>query len=100
MSDAALGVTVMWTADPEGRLTFASSNLAQVTGFPEEQFAGWGWKACIHPDDRIGHLTRHQSLLADPRPFTFDMRIVTAASSVVNVNVCGHPIYNVEGGRQ
>ena len=96
MSDAALGVTVMWTADPEGRLTFASSNLEELTGHPLSHFSGAGWNEVIHPEDLDRFRTEKQAILDDPRPFQVNIRFETPAGTL-DIAAAGSPIYNAAG---
>src|ERR1035441_1733147 len=96
MSDAALGVTVMWTADPEGRLTFASSNLEELTGHPLSHFSGAGWNEVIHPEDLDRFRTEKQAILDDPRPFQVNIRFETPAGTL-DIAAAGNPIYNAAG---
>src|ERR1035438_2561684 len=84
MSDAALGVTVMWTADPEGRLTFASSNLEELTGHPLSHFSGAGWNEVIHPEDLDRFRTEKQAILDDPRPFQVNIPFEKEGSPLEN----------------
>lgn len=42
---------IIWTADPEGRVTEPISSWQEYTGQTDEEVAGWGWTKALHPDD-------------------------------------------------
>jgi PAS domain S-box-containing protein len=44
--------SIVWVIDPEMRPTGSNENWERYTGQSEEQYAGLGWMAAIHPDDR------------------------------------------------
>jgi PAS domain S-box-containing protein len=43
---------IVWTADPEGRLTWIAASWTELTGQPADSPMGIGWFDLIHPDDR------------------------------------------------
>jgi PAS domain S-box-containing protein len=47
-------VTIRWTADAKGRITFFSRDWSHYTGVPDGEVCGStdAWIACVHPDDR------------------------------------------------
>ncbi|WP_437738597.1 hybrid sensor histidine kinase/response regulator [Sorangium sp. So ce1335] len=42
----------IWVSDREGRNVYASEAYLRMTGLTQEQCAGFGWMASVHPDDR------------------------------------------------
>lgn len=44
--------SAVWTAQADGTLEADCVSLAQHTGLPVRQLAGWNWVDAIHPDDR------------------------------------------------
>lgn len=47
-------VTIRWTADRAGRITFFNGDWARYTGVSDSDVRGSAdaWIACVHPDDR------------------------------------------------
>jgi PAS domain S-box-containing protein len=43
---------IVWNADANGNFTAAQESWQASTGQDEARYAGWGWAAAIHPDDR------------------------------------------------
>jgi PAS domain S-box-containing protein len=43
---------IVWTADASGHFTGAQDSWQSSTGQDAGRYAGWGWAAAIHPDDR------------------------------------------------
>ena len=41
----------IWVADAEGRHIYASESFLQLVGMTQEECAGSGWTAALHPDD-------------------------------------------------
>ena len=42
----------VWTMSPAGRLETEPSGMLRFTGQPWEEARGWGWLACVHPEER------------------------------------------------
>jgi PAS domain S-box-containing protein len=42
----------VWTTPPSGELVEEQPGWSRFTGQPWPEAAGWGWLACVHPDDR------------------------------------------------
>jgi PAS domain S-box-containing protein len=47
-------VTIRWTADANGRITFFNSDWSRYTGVPDAEVYGSAdaWIASVHPDDQ------------------------------------------------
>ena len=43
--------TTAWITRPDGYVEFLNRRWLEYTGFSAEQAQGFGWAACIHPDD-------------------------------------------------
>src|SRR5262249_20360493 len=43
---------LVWTNMPDGRMDYASAQVAQYLGRPPSELLGWGWVEVTHPDDR------------------------------------------------
>ncbi len=54
MSRPADSITIRWTADSNGCITFFNRDWARYTGVPDREVCGSAdaWIACVHPDDQ------------------------------------------------
>jgi PAS domain S-box-containing protein len=54
MSRPVDSITIRWTADASGRITFFNRDWARYTGVPDGEVCGSvdAWIACVHPDDQ------------------------------------------------
>src|ERR1700759_4499674 len=54
MSRPVDAITIRWTADANGRITFFNRDWARYTGVPDDDVCGSAdaWIACVHPDDQ------------------------------------------------
>lgn len=43
---------LVWTCNPEGKLTYSNSRWHEYTGMSQEQTQGEGWIQALHPEDR------------------------------------------------
>ena len=46
------GGQMVWITDPEGRVIEDSPGWRAYTGQTWEEYQGWGWMSCLHPDER------------------------------------------------
>jgi PAS domain S-box-containing protein len=59
---------------PDGTNEFASRGWIEFSGLSEEQTAGSGWEAALHPDDREQHLTKWRASHISGEPFENEAR--------------------------
>lgn len=54
MSRAIDPITIRWTADAHGRITFFNRDWSRYTGVSDAEVCGSvdAWISCVHPDDR------------------------------------------------
>jgi len=64
----------IWTADPDGRITYASRRWYEFTGKTPEQSLGDAWTATLHPDDREPTLERWRHSLRTGEPLSAEYR--------------------------
>ncbi|MBB6412826.1 PAS domain-containing sensor histidine kinase [Mesorhizobium sangaii] len=67
--------TLVWSARPDGSTEFLSRRWHEYTALSQEQAAGWGWTAAIHPDDRDRLVEYWRSLLAAGAPGEIEARL-------------------------
>jgi PAS domain S-box-containing protein len=66
---------VIWTNDPEGRMTGEQPGWAALTGQTRAEYEGHGWAAAIHPDDAEGTVESWNAAVAENRVFEFQHRV-------------------------
>ena len=64
-----------WSALPDGSAEFFNKHYQDFTGLSEEQAAGWGWTAAVHPDDLNGLAATWQRILASQAPGEAEARL-------------------------
>ena len=53
-----------WCALPDGTKEFLNKQWHDYMGLPPEESDGWGWTACVHPDDLSRLLKEWQAMMA------------------------------------
>jgi PAS domain S-box-containing protein len=71
---------IVWTADASGAFTVPQESWQASTGQDAARYAGFGWAAAIHPEDRARVQALWQDALAHPRPVDTETRIWNAPS--------------------
>jgi two-component system CheB/CheR fusion protein len=72
--------SVVWTADPEGRLVTPQRSWEAYSGQPWEEHNGWGWLLRVHPDDRERVRTLWTRAVLDRTVYQAELRVWHAAS--------------------
>lgn len=68
-----------WTMSPDGSNAFANRRWAEYCGLSEQDTAGSGWQAAIHPEDAEQYLHKSRESLATGEPFEGEARFRCAA---------------------
>ena len=58
---------LVWETDAEGRFTFLSPRLAEITGWEPRELAGQAWPAIVAPESMDDAEATWQAIRADPR---------------------------------
>jgi PAS domain S-box-containing protein len=66
---------LVWTALPDGSVSFVNKRLLEYTGLPLEDVKGWGWTAAWHPEDRATLMEEWRAALAVGEPFAMEARV-------------------------
>ena len=74
-SAAMQAIGVMWTNNPDGRMTGAQPGWAGLTGQTEAEYSGCGWGASVPPDDAPPTIDAGNQAVAERRLFTFEHRV-------------------------
>jgi PAS domain S-box-containing protein len=69
---------IVWNADASGSFTGPQESWHASTGQDAGHYAGWGWAAAIHPEDRARVQTLWRDALAQGRPVDTEARIWNA----------------------
>ena len=81
---------MVWTAAPDGALTYYNQRWHDYTGMSFEQTRGWGWKPVLHPDDLSRTLDR------------WTEAVRTGGNYQIEYRFCGpliKPTAGISGGR-
>ncbi len=69
---------LVWTAevvDDQVAMSFVNAPSLAFTGLELEQLAGWGWLACLHPDERSAVLDEVRAAWTTRMPLEFEHRL-------------------------
>ncbi len=55
---------LVWTARPDGHITFLNRRWLEYTGLTLEEASGWGWQVAVAPEDQPALTAYWQSVLA------------------------------------
>lgn len=73
LADAIPGI--VWTATPDGRLSYANRAWYLYTGLEVEQTVGVGWLESVHPDERAALSAAWVATVVRPDVFTREVRL-------------------------
>jgi PAS domain S-box-containing protein len=65
----------VWTASPDGQLTYVNERLFSYIGVPREAVCGQGWVDYVHPDDRPEAINRWMRSVATGSPMENQYRL-------------------------
>jgi PAS domain S-box-containing protein len=66
---------LIWTATPDGKCDYLSTQWVSYTGIPEKVQLDSGWLEQVHPADREGLVKAWSNAMVTEAPFQFDFRI-------------------------
>lgn len=66
---------VLWTNDPEGRMTGEQPGWAALTGQSRAEYEGFGWAEAVHPDDRKTSVEAWNATVATRGTFLHEHRV-------------------------
>ncbi|MFF8799829.1 MULTISPECIES: MHYT domain-containing protein [unclassified Methylobacterium] len=66
---------VLWTNDPEGRMTGEQPGWAALTGQSRAEYEGFGWAEAVHPDDREASVAAWNATVASRGTFLHEHRV-------------------------
>ena len=65
---------IVWTAMPDGNLTYYNRKWFDYTGMTFEQTKDWGWKPVLHPDDLENCLAHWSASIATGNSYEVEYR--------------------------
>ena len=86
------GAQVVWVASPDGAMMEDSAEWRKITGQSAEEFTGYGWLNCIHPEDRERVERDWRECVRTGRLFDDRYRIRTKGGSYRHYDVRAVPI--------
>ncbi|KAB7782625.1 MHYT domain-containing protein [Methylorubrum populi] len=66
---------VLWTNDPQGRMTGEQPGWAALTGQSRVEYEGFGWAEAVHPDDRQASIETWNATVAARSTFVHEHRV-------------------------
>lgn len=66
---------IIWTANPDGEDDFFNQKCFEYTGLSQEELAGQGWRAIVHPDDMDECDTKWEKALKTGDPYEVEYRL-------------------------
>ncbi|MEE7458038.1 histidine kinase [Methylorubrum populi] len=66
---------VLWTNDPEGRMTGEQPGWSALTGQSRAEYEGFGWAEAVHPDDREASVAAWNATVATRGTFLHEHRV-------------------------
>ena len=66
---------IVWNADASGAFSAPQESWQASTGQDAGRYAGWGWVAAIHPEDRVRVQALWKDAIAHPRAVDIETRI-------------------------
>ena len=89
---------LVWTATPDGRCDYLSTQWIEYTGVPFEAQMGFAWlDAVVHPDDRDRVFEHWQGAVEGRHDYDIDYRIRRADGAYRWFKVRGTPFHDLDG---
>ena len=89
---------IIWTNDPEGRMSGEQPDWQRYTGQSRDDCQGYGWSKAIHPDDLQPTLTAWRAAVDARRTAAFEHRVRRADGVYRTFSVRAVPV--LDGGGQ
>ncbi|MFC4427067.1 PAS domain-containing protein [Deinococcus navajonensis] len=93
----AASVQVVWTTDPEGRVTERMPTWEAFCGVTHGQLKDFGWLDTVHPDDRPLTLALWEQAVRSRGPYEAEYRLRRADGAYRLMSVRGIPVLEPDG---
>ncbi len=88
----------VWTALPDGQLTYANQRVYNYFGCPPEQILSLGWQQLVHPDDLATCFERWEHATATNTQFEAEFRLLRGADHTYRWHIArALPMYDDAG---
>jgi len=77
----------VWTAAPDGELTYANRYWTEYTGIPLDEARGMGWADAVHDADREAYVQAYRDAIEKGAPFQQECRMRRAADDTYRWHV-------------
>ncbi|MFY9291429.1 MAG: MHYT domain-containing protein [Methylorubrum rhodinum] len=88
---------VLWTNDPQGRMTGEQPGWAALTGQTRAEYEGYGWAEAVHPDDRQASIDEWNRTVAARRTFVHEHRVRAGDGTWRHFAIRAVPVLDAHG---
>ena len=88
---------VLWTNDPQGRMTGEQPGWAALTGQSRAEYEGYGWANAVHPDDRQASVEAWNRTVAERRTFVHEHRVRAGDGTWRHFAIRAVPVLDPQG---
>jgi PAS domain S-box-containing protein len=88
---------IVWTALPDGTVTYYNQRWREFTGFPQSEGLGSGWKVVLHPEDEERTIKAWHRSVETGEPYEIEHRVITNGGKYKWVLSKGLPVRNEKG---
>ncbi|CAO4179170.1 sensor histidine kinase [Methylorubrum populi] len=88
---------VLWTNDPQGRMSGEQPGWAALTGQTQAEYQGFGWSEAVHPDDRQASVTAWNATVAARSTFIHEHRVRARDGLWRHFSIRAVPVLDAQG---
>ncbi|MGA4555048.1 MHYT domain-containing protein [Methylorubrum aminovorans] len=88
---------VLWTNDPQGRMTGEQPGWAALTGQTRAEYEGFGWADAVHPDDRQPSVEAWNATVAARSTFVHEHRVRARDGLWRHFSIRAVPVLDAQG---
>lgn len=88
---------IVWNTPLNGRFESVQQSWSDFTGQRFDQYAGTGWLAAVHPNDRARTAMAWETAFAANQPFVMEHRLCRADGHYRHMSVRGVPVAGIDG---
>ena len=88
---------VLWTNDPQGRMTGEQPGWAALTGQTRAEYQNYGWADAVHPDDRQPSVEAWNATVAGRSTFVHEHRVRARDGLWRHFSIRAVPVFDGHG---
>ena len=88
---------IIWTNDPDGRMTGEQPGWSALTGQSRSQYEGYGWSEAVHPDDAQPTIDAWNVAVASRSSFVFEHRVRRHDGEWRLCSIRAVPVFGADG---